>query len=466
MKKLTFLIIAFALMGMSMNAQTSMDYNIMIQDLEFEPGVTIDININVYVNENATNWADHGKIFAIEGMSHTANCWQPFAEALFEREDPELEINEFYAIDMPGKGLSGLPEGNGFMFEDLYMEHYISIVRGVLEYLNNEHGVHPSTIMGHSLAGLEVILLQQTLLDENTNMRMEYKIKNAILLAPAPPAECPWYFLDSGIGEARMGPNINWMEGYGLTLNIPIPLWPFNFFTNPFYNPTLYPFPDPNCMVPGAPFPPQVVALGYHGYEPGPLIYQLGGLTVPPEKGTYPFMPRPVVDDEIFAPRHGVELTLIADQYDMLMQPSEMEFLYLKLTKDNQKERFIVVMGDETCHDTHISDPHALVTLLNMPNIFKSDEALSNDVEYINSMSLMPNPTTDNVRVNFTLQEDAAVSLGVFDSRGAEVLHITDNFYTEGDHQLNIRLESLPPGLYFCKLQSNESNIVKKLIVQ
>ena len=466
MKKLTFFTLAFALMAMTVNAQTSMDYNIVIEDLEFEPGVTIDININVYVNENATNWADHGKIFAIEGMSHTANCWQPFAEALFENEDPSMEINEFYAIDMPGKGQSGLPEGNGFLFEDLYIEQYISILRGVLEYLNNEHNVHPSTIMGHSLAGLEVILLQQTLLDENSNMRKEYKIKNAILLAPAPPAGCPWYFLDSGIGEARLGPHTNQMSGYGLTLNIPISLWPFNFFTNPFYNPTLYPFPDPRCMVPGAPFPQQVVELGYHGYEPGPLIYQLGGIQVPPEKGIYDFMPRPEVDDEIFAPRNGVELTLIADQFDMLMQPTEMEFLYLKLTKDNQKERFFVIMGEETCHDTHISDPHALTTVLNRPGFFKSDEETNDHLSNTVSMSLMPNPATERVTLWFNLQEDATVSLGVFDSRGAELVHCPEHYFTAGDHQLSINLETLPPGLYFCKLQSAKENIVKKLIIQ
>jgi hypothetical protein len=101
-----------------------------------------------------------------------------------------------------------------------------------------------------------------------------------------------------------------------------------------------------------------------------------------------------------------------------------------------------------------------------MPYFFKSGEEVEDNMQYINSMSLLPNPATDKVNVNFTLQEDASVSLGVFDSRGAEVLHITDNFYTEGEHQLSISLESLPPGLYFCKLQSNESSIVNKLIVQ
>lgn len=466
MKKLMLffgLIVAVAMIGRSQN---SLDYNFMIHDLEFEPGVTIDININVYVNEHASNWADHGKIFAIEGMAHAANCWIPLAEALFEREDPSLEVNEIYAIDMPGKGLSGLPEGNGFMFEDLYLEHYISILRCVLSYLNDEMNVYPSTIMGHSLAGLEVIMLQQTLLDENTNMRKEFKIKNAILLAPAPPAECPWFFLDSGMGEARLSPMTNQMAGYGLTLNIPPTVWPFMFFINPFYNPTAYPPPDPNCLVPNAPFPQQAVVNGYIGYEPGPLIFQLGGVQIPPEKGDYPFVPRPVVDDEIFMPKNGVELTIIADQFDLLMSPSEMEFLYMKLTKDNQKERFFVVMGDETCHDTHISDPHAIVDILDQPSFFKSIEVPGEEVSAIASMEIRPNPATDHATIYFDLSIESTVELHILDSRGALVMNCLSGQYSAGEHKVSINTDQLTPGLYFCQLQSNENKFVSKLLVK
>lgn len=469
MKRLTILLSIVLIIGTSLTtySQSSLDYNLLLEDLEFTPGVTIDININVYVNENATNWADHGKIFAIEGMAHTANCWIPLAEALFEREDPSLELNEIYAIDMPGKGLSGLPEGNGFMFEDLYLEHYISILRCVLSYLNDEMNVYPSTIMGHSLAGLEVILLQQTLLDENTNMRKEFKIKNAILLAPAPPAECPWFFLDSGMGEARLGPMTNQMAGYGLTLNIPPTVWPFMFFINPFYNPTAYPPPDPNCLVPNAPFPQQAVGHGYIGYEPGPLIFQLGGVQIPPDKGNYPFMPRPVVDDEIFKPKNGVELTIIADQYDLLMSPSEMEFLYIKLTKDNQKEHFFVVMGDETCHDTHISDPHAIVEILDQPSFFKSLEyGTGEDKINESTLSIWPNPATDHATIYFNVSIESTVELVILDSRGAVVMNCLSGQYSAGEHKVSINTDQLTPGLYLCQLQINENKIVSKLLVK
>ena len=165
-------------------AQTSMDYNILIEDIEFQPGVTIDINVNVYVNENAHNWANHGKIFAIEGMGHTANCLKPLAEELFNNP-PQTEINEFYAIDMPGRGGSGLLEGDDFLLEDMYIEDFLEVIQGAIAYLNNELNVFPKTIMGHSLGGLEVIMLQNKLLDEGTNLKRKFGIKNAVLLAPA-----------------------------------------------------------------------------------------------------------------------------------------------------------------------------------------------------------------------------------------------------------------------------------------
>ena len=96
MKNLTKILFVTALslcMAFFVNAQTSMDYNILIEDIEFQPGVTIDINVNVYVNENAASWSNQGKIFGVEGMAHTANCLKPFAEKLFEEmaSDPSMK---------------------------------------------------------------------------------------------------------------------------------------------------------------------------------------------------------------------------------------------------------------------------------------------------------------------------------------------------------------------------------------
>lgn len=252
-----------------------MDYNIMIEDLEFQPGVSIDININVYLNEHASNMADHGKIFAIEGMAHTANCWKPFAESLFEEENPALENNEFYAIDMPGRGGSGLPEGwnpasnDEFKLADMYMEDFVAVLRKSITYLNEVHDVRPNTIMGHSLGGLEVIKFQELLVQEGSNLRKELGIKNAVLLAPAIPAPIDWAFLSAGAGQ--LIPLTHESDELGWILDIPYFQWPFFFFTN-----TCCYFPP--AMVAGAPCPPTVLANAYNSIEVASLLFHMTGL--------------------------------------------------------------------------------------------------------------------------------------------------------------------------------------------
>jgi pimeloyl-ACP methyl ester carboxylesterase len=326
------------------------DYNILIEDIEIEPGVTIDINLNVYVNEGASSWGNEGKIYAVEGMSHTANCWENLAEALFAHGNPGTEINEIFAIDLPGRGGSGLPEGGGFLFEDLFISHYLTIHRAVLSYMNSQ-GIYPAFIMGHSLGGLSVILLQEQMVNEGSSMR-EYGIKNAICLSPAVPAPLPWSFLGGGAGG--LTPFATYTPELGLHLAIPYTVWPFIFFTNQFYV-------APN-MVPGAPMPPEVQAKGYCAIEPGPLLFEMAGLTPPPP---YPFKPRIDCDPDIFRMMHNVQLIIISDEYDKMMHPDEMETLYMYLTGDESLTGYGMVAGEETCHDTHIADPEAIVEVLN-----------------------------------------------------------------------------------------------------
>jgi pimeloyl-ACP methyl ester carboxylesterase len=327
------------------------DYTILIEDIEIEPGVTIDINLNVYVNEGASSWGNEGKIYAVEGMSHTANCWANLAEALFLHGNPGTEINEIFAIDMPGRGGSGIPEGSpDFLYEDLFISHYLTIHRAVLSYLNSQ-GIYPTFIMGHSLGGLSVILLQEQLVQEGSSMR-QYGIRNAICLAPAVPSPLPWGFLAGGAGG--LTPFAIYTPELGLHLAIPYTVWPFIFFTNQFYV-------APN-MVPGAPMPPQVLANGYNSVEPGPLLFEMAGLTPPPP---YPYKPRIDCEPDIFRPMHNVQLIIISDEYDKMMHPDEMEVLYEYLTGDESLTGYSMVPGEETCHDTHIADPEALVEVLN-----------------------------------------------------------------------------------------------------
>jgi alpha-beta hydrolase superfamily lysophospholipase len=157
---------------LSFSVQASSDYTVLIEDIEFQPGVTIDINVNVYVNEDAIVGDDVIKIFAIEGMAHTSNCWKPLAEELFTQGLQGKVINEFFAIDMPGRGDSGFPQGwnpvsaASFKLADMYLEDYIAVIRAAIHHLNALPGIQIDFIMGHSLGGLEVILLQDLLISE------------------------------------------------------------------------------------------------------------------------------------------------------------------------------------------------------------------------------------------------------------------------------------------------------------
>jgi len=439
------------------NAQTSQDYNILIEDIEFQPGVTIDINVNVYVNENATNWANHGKIFAVEGMAHTANCMQPLAEELF-LNPPQMEINEFFAIDMPGRGGSGLPEGGSFLLEDMYLEDYLAVIEGALDYLNNELNVYPSTIMGHSMGGLEVIMLQDKLVNEGTNMKKKYKIKNALLLAPAIPAPVDWSFINGG-GSSALVPYVDYSPDYGIYLNLPFYVWPYVFFTN-----TCCYF-APN-MVPGAPTPGEVLANGYNSIEAGPILLQLAGmdpadLNLPPS--AYPYKPRPVVEEGIFKPKNGVQLTIVCDEFDKMMDPDDEWILYKYLTNEKHGKRFIIVLGDETCHDTHISDPHAVVELLDKPYIFKTSPVLE-DVEFEYEFSIFPNPVASEVMINFTLESDQQITIIVVDVVGKASKILSKKILSAGTHSITANLGHLPEGVYFCRIQAGNEMVTKKII--
>ncbi len=441
------------------NAQSTLDYTILVEDIEFQPGVTIDINVNVYVNENATNWSNHGKIFAVEGMSHTANCMQPLAEELFLNPH-QIEINEFFAIDMPGRGGSGLPEGvEGFRLEDMYLEDYIAVIEGALSYLNDDLNIYPKTILGHSMGGLEVILLQDKLINEGTNMKKKYKIKNALLLAPAIPAPVNWSFINEDGGSSALVPYVVSSPELGVYLDLPFYVWPYVFFTN-----TCCYF-APN-MVPGAPTAGEVLANGYNSIEAGPILLQLSGmdpasLGFPPS--VYPNKPRPEVDEGIFKPKNGVQLTIVCDEFDKMMNPEDVWELYKYLTNDKHGKRFIEVLGDETCHDTHISDPHAVVELLDKPYIFKSSEMAEDDIS-IDHVSVYPNPVQLNSTISVELAQDADMSLCIYNQIGQFVETIYQGPMQKGNHTLQLTTEKLPIGLYTLLVQNGDKSEVIKII--
>jgi pimeloyl-ACP methyl ester carboxylesterase len=437
-----------AFVGLSAVGQRSMDYTILVEDVEILPGITIDINVNAYVNENAAGNDDAGKIYAIEGMAHTANCWKPLAEELFAETDPALEINEFFAIDMPGRGGSGLPKSDTFLMHNLYMDHYLNIEEGVLNYLN-QTGINPKIIMGHSMGGMQVFLLQNRLIDQGTNLKEAYGFEKAILLAPGIPAPLDWAFLTNG-GSTALLPYAEFIPGMGTVLNLPTTVWPFVFFTNANYV-------APN-MVPGAPTPAEVEEYGYCGIEAGPLLFELSGMEPPPP---YPYKPRLSADPDLFIAEHGTELIIIAEEFDKMMAPEEEEELYIYFTGDEQKTGLRIIYGEETCHDTHISEPSKTVLALYYPTGIDDITGLNASLM---DMTVSPNPARSTVNLTVTLENGGNVNLALFDCRGVEVMQMADTYIQPGTEVLEFNVSELTPGIYFCRLESEGLTLTGKLV--
>ncbi|WP_111683782.1 VPS10 domain-containing protein [Winogradskyella tangerina] len=92
-------------------------------------------------------------------------------------------------------------------------------------------------------------------------------------------------------------------------------------------------------------------------------------------------------------------------------------------------------------------------------NVYNS--SLSVDDFEFEGLTLYPNPTTDVVNLKWNKSED--VSIRIFDTQGKVV------FYGKSVNLFNgfeINMSSFDAGLYFVKLQSNNGEITKKLILE
>jgi hypothetical protein len=68
--------------------------------------------------------------------------------------------------------------------------------------------------------------------------------------------------------------------------------------------------------------------------------------------------------------------------------------------------------------------------------------------------------------MNFTLAENSAVTLNVYDMTGQLVKAVINEEMVSGDHSVAIETSSLPSGVYFMTLVSGESSVTRRLTVQ
>lgn len=319
------------------------DYALLIEDVALRPGVTADVHVQIFVDENRP--CQGQTLFAVHGFAHTSAAWGPLAEALFAAAPGDAGVVcRVAAVDLPGHGASPPPEG--IVYGDLLLADYVTALAGALDGLEAA-GVHPGSIAGHSMGGLLVQMLQQRLTDDGSSLLLRHGIHRAFLFASAPPAGFAWNFVDSGTAGAIIGQLIVFDPLLGLVARVPDALFPFLFFTD-----------TSGVLAAGAPTPAEVAAQGLSA--PEPLLATLNLVGAPP-------LAREEIDPGLFALGTGTRLAMVSYQEDVLIRPSENAVLYQHLTGQPPGNDFVVVTGPATVHDLQLSAPQLILEALGGP---------------------------------------------------------------------------------------------------
>lgn len=294
--------------------------DVLLEDVVLEPGITADIHVRLFVNEEAPCSGRDRTALLIPGSSHTANSFNRLAEELFTGPR-ESQMCRLAALDFPGHGQSSLP-GPGLLFGDLTLQHYLEAAAGVLDRLP-DHNVHIGAIVGHSQGTMIIQMLQAHLVRERTNLREAYGIRKAVLLGPSMPAALPWLWSSNTAVLGLLQQLVT--DDPALGRYIRGPAWAFQaaWFVN--------------TSGDLAPLAPPVATIAANGWNSRlPLVANLQTL------GAAPFS-RPSIPSGIFAAEEGTDLQIVNMADDPASLPFEGQALLEYLTGDAEARISLVL---------------------------------------------------------------------------------------------------------------------------
>lgn len=96
----------------------------------------------------------------------------------------------------------------------------------------------------------------------------------------------------------------------------------------------------------------------------------------------------------------------------------------------------------------------------------KATTSITNVVKNRYAISVYPNPTTDQLNIDFVLEKNAKVRIDLFDLSGKLAVHLYEQDLTTGRQQLNLSISNnLSRGAYLVKVQINGNSYTKKIII-
>ncbi len=320
------------------------------RSLDFEVDIRETGRATIHATVYTSSWPSTGATaLAIPGLSETGKVFEPLSRAIFADLKLRRQIDRVIALDLVGRGESSAPRDlpDGPRFGELTIEDNVSVVVQAITALR-KRGLAPRLIVGHSMGGLAVQSAQQSLLEQGSSLA-ELGILRAILIAPVPPHDQPW-----ATGSAA---DVSALIKESDELGSYLELTPEAFIAQAYSR-------LDGELASNAPQPAEVEEAGYVAREPLVTLFQLLETPVEQPDGSTQVIPRPTVDAEAFAPRHGTRLTLLGFSQDVLVPSATLGDLYTYLTGRPEDTGYRHVVADDAVHNTFTSNPDGVTAAL------------------------------------------------------------------------------------------------------
>jgi hypothetical protein len=128
--------------------------------------------------------------------------------------------------------------------------------------------------------------------------------------------------------------------------------------------------------------------------------------------------------------------------------------------------------------DTRKEKPTFLKTNLKVtivpfkPSVLKTSASTNTkvtppDVKLLSNVKVYPNPVSDQLNVNYTLNKEATMTIKIMDFLGNEVSTLLSRKLAAGEQNATFNLgDSLNSGLYFIRFIAGNETIIKRISVQ
>lgn len=178
------------------------DHSVFLENVELRTGIRADLHLRMFVNEDRPCRDPARTALAIHGINHTAATWETLADAFFTGP-PREQLCAVGALDLPGHGDSGLPEGSpDFTFGQLTVQDYARAALEVVQRLQRR-GIRPSILLGHSQGTLTLQTMQQFLLEDGASLAERFDVRDVVFFGTQGPREAPVAFTlpDEAVAE-------------------------------------------------------------------------------------------------------------------------------------------------------------------------------------------------------------------------------------------------------------------------